>query len=191
MKKQILSLEKINFDNTWTIFLDRDGVINKRLVGDYIKKIEEFEFIPGVQDAINIFNQKFGNIFVVTNQQGIGKGKMTHDDLSVIHQLMTKEIVNSGGKIDKIYYCPYLSHTNHADRKPNIGMALKAKRDFKNVNFKKSVMVGDSISDMKFGKRMKMLTIFISSNKETIAKNDHLIDFAFKDLISFAKKIKN
>ncbi len=188
MKKRILNLEKINFDNTWTIFLDRDGVINKRLIGDYIKKIEEFEFIDGVEEAINIFNKIFGNIIVVTNQQGIGKGKMTHDDLSVIHQLMTNNVSNAGGKIDKIYYCPALSHTNHADRKPNIGMALKAKRDFKNINFKKSVMVGDSISDMKFGKRMKMLTIFISNNKETIAKNDYLIDFTFKDLISFAKK---
>jgi len=190
MKKRILNLEKINFDNTWTIFLDRDGVINKRLIGDYIKKIEEFEFIDGVEDAITIFNSIFGNIVVVTNQQGIGKGKMTHEDLSVIHQLMTNKVSKTGGKIDKIYYCPALSHTNHADRKPNIGMALKAKRDFKNINFKKSVMVGDSISDMKFGKRMKMLTIFISNNKETIAKNDYLIDFTFKDLISFAKKIK-
>ncbi len=86
----------------WSLFLDRDGVINKRLVGDYVKKTEEFVFLDGVLEAIATLSTKFNRIFIVTNQQGIGKGLMTEKDLKQVHDSMEKEIVEHAGKIDRI-----------------------------------------------------------------------------------------
>ena len=68
-------------DNSWTLFLDRDGVINRKLEGDYVKTIEEFEFLPNSLKAIVAFSNYFHKIIVVTNQQGISKKLMTENDL--------------------------------------------------------------------------------------------------------------
>ena len=101
-----MTLKNLNIDDTWCLFLDRDGVINKRVEGDYIKKWEEFEFLPGVLEALHIFSGVFDKIFVVTNQQGIGKGLMTEIDLEHIHDEMIQEIKINGGRINKIYHSP-------------------------------------------------------------------------------------
>ncbi len=150
----------------WTLFLDRDGVINTRLMGDYVKNVEEFEFLPGVLEAIAKMTSIFGRIVVVTNQQGIGKGLMTENDLAEVHSYMQNEVVKAGGKIDKVYYCPELESKKAACRKPNTGMAEEARKDFPEIDFKRSIMVGDSISDMEFGKRVGMLTVFISDEDD-------------------------
>jgi len=150
--------------NYKTLFLDRDGVINTRLVDDYVKTWKEFEFIEGVLEAISIFSKEFDRIFIVTNQQGIGKGIMSEEDLDKIHSRMIEEIEAKGGRIDKIYFCKHLAKENHIDRKPRVGMGLRARKDFREIRFKRSIMVGDSISDMKFGKRLKMKTVYISSD---------------------------
>ncbi len=75
-------------DNDWTLFLDRDGVINQRIVGDYVKSPEEFQFIDGVPESISILNGLFRYVIVVTNQQGVGKGKMTGNDVEAVHHFM-------------------------------------------------------------------------------------------------------
>lgn len=92
----------------WTLFLDRDGVINVRIIDGYVTKIEEFEFLPNVIDAFKIFKNKFKRIIIVTNQQGVGKGIMTIEDVETVHQFMIQQLENNGGKIDKIYMCPQL-----------------------------------------------------------------------------------
>jgi D-glycero-D-manno-heptose 1,7-bisphosphate phosphatase len=74
-----------NIDASWTLFLDRDGVVNKRLMNDYVKSVGEFELLPDVDEAIRLAGSVFGTIVVVTNQQGIGKGLMTERNLSDIH----------------------------------------------------------------------------------------------------------
>ena len=145
-----MNLRDLKINRGATLFLDRDGVINKRLVGDYVKKWNDFEFLPGVLDAFATFSSYFDKIFIVTNQQGIGKGLMTEADLQQIHHQMIFEIEKAGGRIDGIYFCPDLKDSHSFMRKPNIGMALKAKKDFPMINFKNSVMVGDSVSDMLF-----------------------------------------
>jgi len=76
-----MTSKDFSFNKSWTLFLDRDGVINERIVDDYVKNPSEFDFLPGVLQAIKIFTGVFGNIFIVTNQQGIGKGIMSEDDL--------------------------------------------------------------------------------------------------------------
>ncbi|MCX6231817.1 MAG: HAD family hydrolase [Bacteroidetes bacterium] len=181
----------LQFDTSWTLFLDRDGVINHRLPDDYVKNTDEFKFLPHVLDALKIFNQQFGNIIVVTNQQGIGKGVMTETQLEIIHQHLLKQVKDNKGRIDCVYYCPDLKDIGSFCRKPNIGMGLKAKKEFKNINFKKSVMIGDSLSDMIFGKRLGMKTIFISENHTKAIKHPELIDFISPSLFDFAKLINN
>ncbi len=167
-------------DSSWSLFLDRDGVINTRLIDDYVKKWEEFEFIPDAQVSIGRLRTIFKYIFVVTNQQGIGKGLMSEADLAEIHQNMLAELTlhnpTSHPIIDKIYYCPALKSSNDACRKPNIGMALQAQKEFPIVNFKKSLIIGDSISDMEFGKNAGMLTVFFGETAIT-KENMEKIDF--------------
>ncbi len=180
-----------SFDKSWTLFLDRDGVINYRLHDDYVKNIDDFRFLPNVLDALKIFNQIFGKIIVVTNQQGIGKGLMTENTLHSIHQNMIQHIKDNKGRIDNVYYCPDLKESGSFYRKPAIGMGLKAKKEFKEINLKKSLMIGDSISDMIFGKRLGMKTVFISDHHTKAIQYPELIDFVSSSLFDFATQISN
>ena len=177
-----MTLKDLHIDNTWTLFLDRDGVINKKLENDYVKHTSEFEFIDGVLNALRMLDSIFGKIVVVTNQQCIGKRIIYPQDLELIHQNMLYEISYLKGRIDKIYYSPYLAAENHPTRKPGIGMALQAQKDFPSIDFTKSIIVGDSLSDMEFGRNAGMKTVYISNE----AKEDARIDFNFKSLIYFA-----
>lgn len=185
-----MNLHDLHINNSWSLFLDRDGVINTRLIDDYVKTWNEFEFIDGVLEAIKIFSGIFGKIVVVTNQQGIGKGLMTMEQLNIIHSKMIETIQNNGGRIDKIYICPFKKEEKSILRKPAVGMGLQAKKDFPEIHFKKSIMIGDSDTDMIFGKRLKMKTIFISDNIDEIRKNYRYIDFTAKSLIEVAKVLK-
>ena len=182
-------LSNFHIDPSWSLFLDRDGVINKRIVGDYIKKWEEFEFLPGVLEALGHLTGIFGKLFIVTNQQGIGKGVMTESQLDSIHDLMLTEIRHHRGKINKIYYSPYREEEHSVFRKPNTGLARKAKIDFPEIDLEKSIMAGDTLSDMQFGKNAGMITVLISTDNELIKNNPDMIDFAFHDLLSFTHSI--
>lgn len=146
----------------WTLFLDRDGVINVRVVGDYIRSLAGFEFLPHVKEAIRDFSSLFKRVIVVTNQQGVGKGLMTEADVQEIHVHMIKEIEAAGGRIDKVYFCPALDAENNPCRKPNNGMALQAQQDFPEIDLNRSLMIGDSLSDMEFGRRSGMFNAFIT-----------------------------
>lgn len=179
-----MTLKDLNINKTWTLFLDRDGVINKRLENDYVKHWIEFEFLEGVFDALKQFNSIFGNIVVVTNQQGIGKGIYRAEDLELIHKNMLYEVAYHGGRIDKVYFSPYLQAQNHPSRKPGIGMALQAKSDFTVIDFSKSLMIGDSKSDIEFGKNAGMKTVFISDSNEYNGA-----DFCFPSLLETAKAL--
>src|SRR5690606_22066454 len=127
---------------------------------------------------------------VVTNQQGIGKKLMSDDDLNIVHQHMSTFIEKMGGKIDKIYYCPELQEKNHQDRKPNQGMAHKAKKDFPEIDFNKSLMVGDSLTDIQFGASLGMKTVFVygmgNIKDETVVEADFLVS----DLAELARRLK-
>jgi histidinol-phosphate phosphatase family protein len=184
-----MNLNDLMIDIDWTLFLDRDGVINTRIIGGYVQKWEQFEFLPGVTEALKILSKKFYKIIVVSNQQGIGKGLMTEKELETLHQRMTAEIEQAGGRIDQVYHSPHLEKEKSVLRKPNVGMALMARKEFPEINFKRSMMVGDSISDMVFGKKLNMVTVFLSDDFDQARKNHSLIDFKFPDLFSFAENI--
>lgn len=175
-------LDKNDFLDCDTLFLDRDGVINRLLPNDYVKIWEEFEFLPGVLVALELLNRRFKNIFIVTNQRGVGKGLMSEEKLLFIHRQMIAEIEKYGGHINKVYYCTDINN-NSPNRKPNIGMALQAKTDFPEIDFFRSVMVGDSVSDMEFGFNVGMKTVTI--NQDAIDKEYN----CSVDLLSFASAL--
>lgn len=172
-------------DSSWTLFLDRDGVINVRLIDDYVKNINEFEFLPGVLDAFRIFAERFGKIIIVTNQQGVGKGLMTLDAVALIHDFMTKQIENQKGRVDAIFVCPQLKTEPDNFRKPSPKMAYMAQADFPEIDFKKSIMIGDSNSDIEFGHNAGMYTILIGDEATKSIADDR-----FDSLIQFAKTLK-
>ena len=177
-------------DKTWTLFLDRDGVINEESTTkyEYILKWEEFKFMHGVKEAIKIFTEKFGLIVIATNQRCIGLGLLTDDDLKVIMTNLIVELAKEGGKIDGYYYAPDQDRES-INRKPQIGMALQAKNDFPNINFSKSIMVGNRVSDMTFGKNAGMKTVFVATTDPEVIVPHPLIDLRFDDLLSFAKAL--
>lgn len=182
----MLNLELI--DKTWTLFLDRDGVINVDKPNSYIFNPDEFRFYHGVLSSLQKLNQGFGHIVVVTNQRGIGRGLMTESDLQAIHAKMMKEVIANQGRIDKIYYCA----TNDNDdprRKPNPGMAYEARQDFPSIDFSRSLIVGNNFSDMQFGRNAGMKTVFVRTTIQDIELPHDDIDLAFSDLEDFTKAL--
>ncbi|MDR1652570.1 MAG: HAD family hydrolase [Prevotellaceae bacterium] len=155
-----MCLTEIDIAGYETLFLDRDGVINRLRHNDYVKSWAEFEFLPNIFEALAKWNSHFKHIIVVTNQRGAGKGLMTENDLNEIHGRMVREIEKRGGRIDKIYYCTAVNEDDR-NRKPNTGMALQAKHDFPDIDFAKALMIGDSNSDMEFAKNAGMKGIKI------------------------------
>ena len=152
-----------------TLFLDRDGVINVKLDGRYVKNTDEFEFIIGAETAISKLSKIFNRILIVTNQQGIAKGIMSDKDLGVLHDYMLFELKKNGGVIDKIYYCPHLAAENCSCRKPNPGMIQQAIIDFPEINLAQSYLIGDSASDIIAGNKMGLITVKVD-NEYTLSK---------------------
>ncbi|MFW6019578.1 MAG: D-glycero-alpha-D-manno-heptose-1,7-bisphosphate 7-phosphatase [Bacteroidales bacterium] len=178
-------------DDSWSLFLDRDGVINQRIYNGYVTTPEEFEFIEGVNEALKIFSNIFNNIFVVTNQQGIGKGVMSTQDLNTIHEKMLTSIEETGGRIDKVYYCGELKEHKPDCRKPQVGMALQAQKDFPEIKLKKSVMVGDTLNDMIFGRRLNMITVLVGKDQTLAQEHYEFVDYSFDNLLLFAQTLND
>jgi D-glycero-alpha-D-manno-heptose 1-phosphate guanylyltransferase len=170
----------------WTLFIDRDGIINHEKKDGYILDWDEFNFYEDAKEAFRKFNETFGKIIVVSNQRGVGRGLMKEQDLARIHANMKKEIEASGGRIDHIYYC---TSTDNKDplRKPNPGMAFKAKEELPGVDLSRSIMVGNKMSDMLFGKNAGMHTVFIATTNGDTPYPHPEIDFRFDSLSEFVK----
>jgi histidinol-phosphate phosphatase family protein len=169
----------------WTLFLDRDGVLNIKIEDGYVTKPDEFRWIEGVPEIIASLNKLFKYIIIVTNQQGVGKGLMTMNDLDTIHDRLRKDVNSVGGQIHAIFSAPKLSAENHPDRKPGTGMLLRAKKLFPDIDFSKSMMVGDSLSDMIMADRIAMKRIYISHSAET----EIPADYTFNSLAHFYQSI--
>ena len=178
-------LKKIN--SSWTLFIDRDGVVNDEKLLDYIHTWDEFKFYEGVKEAFKIFNKKFGTIVMITNQRGVAKGLTKIEDLNLIHKNMLQEIEGAEGRIDQIYFCTDMESEN---RKPNTGMGLQAMKDFPQINLSKSVMIGNTLSDMKFGRNLGVaINIFLPTTRKDVSLDHEDIDLVFNDLISVAKAL--
>ena len=164
------------------LFLDRDGVLNVLRPNDYVKSPDELEILPGVPEAIEICRKHFDHIIIVTNQQGVGKGLMTENDLVAVH----RKLIDNIGPIDHIYYCTQREREHSLRRKPSVGMALEARKDF-NIDLHKSVMVGDTASDMLFGRRSGMQTVLVENNFDDTPS--WLVDKRFHTLLDYARSL--
>jgi histidinol-phosphate phosphatase family protein len=181
-------LVDLHITEDWTLFLDRDGVINHEKKEDYIRNWSEFNFYTESLEALPILAQKFSRIIITTNQKGIGKGWMTDADLALIHENMTNQIIELGGRIDAIFYCSDLDNAS-INRKPQPGMAFQAKDAFPLIDFSKSMMVGNRMSDMEFGRNAGMHTVYLATTHPEAPFPDTKIDYRYDNLFQFAQAI--
>ena len=145
------------------IFLDRDGVINKKAPkAEYVKSWDEFDFCPGAIDAMTLLAQNNFRIFIISNQAGIARGAMTEHDLKEIHRNMEKELEKHNVKIEKIYYCPHGWDDGCKCRKPKPGMLFQAAREY-DLDLTKSIFIGDDERDFQAGSAAGCRTILVDS----------------------------
>ena len=128
------------------VFLDRDGVINRKR-DDYVKNTSEFTMLPDVSKAIKLLNENNYLVIIITNQSAINRGIITHDILTNIHKFMENELGKDEAIVDAIYYCPHRPDEKCSCRKPNTGLIEKAISDY-SISIYSSWFVGDSESDM-------------------------------------------
>ena len=159
--------------------MDRDGVINVLRVNDYVKDVSELEIREDFLKSIPLIVRHFEKVFIVTNQQGIAKGICTREQVDEVHRYLLQELDSHGLHIANIYVCPHLAGSGCKCRKPETGMAMQAKADFPDIDFANSVMIGDSASDMRFGRNCGMETVFIGpvteeNRADILADADHI-----------------
>jgi D-glycero-D-manno-heptose 1,7-bisphosphate phosphatase len=133
------------------IFFDRDGIINRRIVDDYVKRPDEFEFLPGIFELLPSVHRAGYMAIVITNQRGIGRGLMSERDLEEIHAQMQRTLAErTGEQFDAIYHCPHDVADACDCRKPLPGLLRRAARDYA-IDLASSWMIGDSESDVEAG----------------------------------------
>ena len=154
------------------IILDRDGVINVNS-DSYIKSIDELTLIPGSINAISLLSQAGFLIFVVSNQSAIGRGLTTKSNVDIINNTISSMVRKENGILDNFYICPHEPKDECECRKPKPGMLLQIEKDF-SLNLKKSIFIGDAISDIKLAIDYGLCPILVrtghgpSTEKESI-----------------------
>jgi D-glycero-D-manno-heptose 1,7-bisphosphate phosphatase len=151
-----------DFSDIKFVFLDRDGVINRKPPkGEYVTSWEEVQMLPGAERAIALLNQSRRKVIVVTNQRGIALGRLSESELLAIHENLGMHLGSCGAHVDAIYFCPH-DHGQCGCRKPGTGLFERAFRDLPGARPENSVMIGDSDSDIVAGTRVGMKTILIT-----------------------------
>lgn len=149
-----------------TVFLDRDGVLNRKMPeGKYVTSWSEFEMLPGVPEAIGRLNRAGMRVIVVSNQRGVARGLYTVADVEAIHTELQSLLKARGAHVDGFYFCPHDKQACTC-RKPLPGMFAQAQKDFPDIDAAQGAMIGDSLSDIEFGRRLGMLTVFIDGDPE-------------------------
>ena len=133
------------------VFLDRDGVINKKIENSYVLDWKDFKFLPDVDKAIKLLNEKDIPVIVISNQACVGKGLITRQELDDINDCMVKVLNTKGAHIDAVFVCPHRSDENCDCRKPKTGLFRQASKKY-DIDFKSSWFIGDSPEDMEAGK---------------------------------------
>ncbi|MFP5276944.1 MAG: D-glycero-alpha-D-manno-heptose-1,7-bisphosphate 7-phosphatase [Acidobacteriota bacterium] len=148
-----------------TVFLDRDGVLNEKMPeGQYVTRWEEFRVLPGVPEAVARLNAAGILVVVVSNQRGIAKGLYTASDLEVIHDHFQELLRSRGAHVDGFFACPHDRNECNC-RKPLSGLYDQARARFPEIAPATSVMIGDTLGDMEFGRRLGMATLFIEVDR--------------------------
>jgi D-glycero-D-manno-heptose 1,7-bisphosphate phosphatase len=178
-------------DASWTLFLDRDGVINHEKHADYINYLTEFKFYDNALQALALLTPLFYKTIIVTNQKGIGRCITPKAELKKIHNYLKKSVAKKGGCIDAIFYCADIN-SNSPNRKPNTGMALQAKLAYSAIDFNKAIMVGNNASDLHFGRNAGFaINILLTTTKPLTAVDPILYDYHFESLFDAALFLKH
>lgn len=158
MPSSTLSQDPLKF-----AFLDRDGIINKNAPnGGYVLRPEQFHMVDGVIDFLSALSQMNYQLIVITNQQGIGRGLMTEQDLDDVHALMHKLLNEGGVVIESTYHCPHLASADCDCRKPKPGLFIRAAQEHA-INLQQAIFIGDSLSDAEAGRSAGVRTFLIDS----------------------------
>jgi len=164
-------------------FLDRDGVINRKLPeGQYVTRWEEMEFLLGVSAAISLLTQAGFCVLIVSNQRCVAKGLLTANELESIHDRMCRELAASGATITEVYYCPHEEQPPCGCRKPSPGMLLRAALEHE-IDLLASWMIGDSEIDVQAGKNAGCRTVRIVTDEEAGGGGADLIALSLLDAV--------
>jgi D-glycero-D-manno-heptose 1,7-bisphosphate phosphatase len=144
------------------VLLDRDGVINRRIVGGYVTCWEKFVFLPGALEGLRLLHEKNCYPIVVSNQAGVAKGLMTAADLQDITRKFLEEVEAHGGRIHSVYYCTHRAEDNCPCRKPKPGLLLNAQAEH-HFAFEDTFLIGDSESDLLAAQAVGCPAIMVSS----------------------------
>jgi len=144
------------------IFLDRDGVINKKR-DDYVKSIDELEIFPNVGEGISSLKKMGFLIIVITNQSVINRKIITVKELEKIHSSIQNNLKEYSCNIDRFYFCPHIPNENCDCRKPKSGLLLQAITDF-SINSSKSWMIGDCLTDIQAGEKVGCKSILLKDD---------------------------
>jgi len=166
------------------VFLDRDGVLNVYLPGDYVKSPGDLRLLPGVAQVVRTFNNAQIPVFILSNQQGVAKGLMTLDDLDRVDDALKINLAESAGAhIEESYYCPHASQAGCDCRKPQSGLLLRAARDW-DVDLAVSVFIGDTETDAQAARAAGVgAFVLVLTGKHTDAETFHeQADYIANDL---------
>lgn len=172
------------------VFLDRDGVINANRP-DYVRRWEDFEFLPGAPAAMRDLTALGWPIVVATNQSAVGRGLMTAPALAKIHRRMLREVERVGGRIDLVATCPHTPHEGCACRKPNAALFLGAAERL-GIDLTSSYFVGDAATDLSAARRLGMTFVLVATGAEALIRVASLLaqaDFVADGLQSAARWI--
>lgn len=149
-----------------TVFLDRDGILNEKMPeGQYVTRWEEFRVLPGVPEALRRLNEAGLRVVAVSNQRGIARGLYSAADVAAIHAKFQEQIGLAGARIDAFFICPHDKDGCNC-RKPLPGLFEQAVAQFPEITAAESAMIGDSISDIEFGRSLGMRTVFVEGDRE-------------------------
>ena len=171
-----------------TIFLDRDGVINKEV--GYLHKIQDFEFINGVFEACLYFQLLDYQIIIVTNQSGIGRGYYDEDAFHVVNNWMLNQFKNQGINILDVFFCPHSPESNCDCRKPKPGMFNQASDKY-NIDMKKSWMIGDKEADIMAANAAGIQNTLLVKSGHQIDEKNSKAKFILDSIKQVAEVIKN
>ncbi len=147
-----------------TAFLDRDGVLNEKMPEDrYVGRWGDFRVLRGVPEALRRLNQAGLRVIVVSNQRCIARGLSTAAEVDAIHAAFQSHLKSAGARVDAFFMCPHEKNECNC-RKPLPGLFEQAVAQFPDISAAASVMIGDSLSDVEFGRRLGMKTVLIESD---------------------------
>jgi len=166
------------------IFFDRDGVINERILGGYVRSWDQFHFLPDVGKTLKEIKDRGYIAIIISNQRGVGLGLMSEDDLHDIHSRMQKELVETYGvEFDEIIVCTDWADDS-ARRKPSPAMLLEAQKKY-DIDMAMSWMIGDTPSDIEAGIRAGTKTAFLLNEHNAPPDDATVCIQALEDIITY------